>query len=74
MIDMGLINFSIWQVVKIFIIVFLGLYIIFSAVVVRQVQLMVATIKVGFENQLKFLGLIHLLFSIAVLIFAIIIL
>ncbi|WKZ25377.1 MAG: hypothetical protein QY322_03215 [bacterium] len=65
-------DITVWAILKIFILVFLGLYIIFSLVVVRQVQLMVSTVKVGFENQLKLLAFVHLLFAIAVLFFALI--
>jgi hypothetical protein len=69
-----MISFSIWPIIKIFIIIFLSIYIIFSLVVVRQVQLMTKTLEVGFENQLKFLSLVHLMAAVGVLIFAIVIL
>jgi len=69
-----ILSFSIWPVIKIFILILLVLYIIFAFVIVRQVQLMTITLEVGFENQLKLLSIIHLLFAIAVLVFAIIIL
>ncbi|HLD92459.1 MAG TPA: DUF5657 family protein [Patescibacteria group bacterium] len=67
-------SFSIWPIIKIFILFFLGIYIIFAFVVVRQVQLMTSTLEVGFEGQLKFLSFLHFLFAIAVFAFAIIIL
>ncbi len=69
-----MISFSIWPIIKIFIIIFLSIYIIFALVVVRQVQLMTKTLEVGFENQLKFLSLVHLMAAVGVLIFAILIL
>lgn len=69
-----ILSLSIWPVIKIFILILLVLYIIFAFVIVRQVQLMTITLEVGFENQLKLLSIIHLLFAIAVLVFAIIIL
>jgi len=69
-----MISFSIWPIIKIFIIIFLSIYIIFALVVVRQVQLMTKTLEVGFENQLKFLSLVHLMAAVGVLIFAIVIL
>lgn len=62
--------FSIWPIIKILILIFLGIYIIFAFVVIRQIQLMTATLEVGFEKQLKFLGLVHFLFAVGVLIFA----
>lgn len=69
-----ILDITIWTILKIFILIFLGLYIIFALVVVRQVQLMITTVKVGFENQLKLLSFAHLLFAIAVLFFALIVL
>ncbi|MEK7472489.1 MAG: DUF5657 family protein [Patescibacteria group bacterium] len=64
----------IWSIIKVLILVFLLIYIIFAFVVVKQVKLMTVTLEVGFENQLKLLSIIHLLFAIAVLVFAIIVL
>lgn len=69
-----IIGISVWGIIKIGILIILALYIIFAFVVVRQVQLMTATLEVGFESQLKFLSFIHFLFAIGVLIFAFIIL
>lgn len=66
--------FSIWPIIKIFIIIFLSLYIIFALVVMRQVQLMTKTLEVGFENQLKFLTFTHFIAAVGVLVFAIAIL
>lgn len=66
--------FSLWSVIKIFVIILLCIYIIFSYVIVRQVQLMTDTLVIGFEKQLKFLAFLHFLFAIAVLIFSILIL
>lgn len=65
---------SIWPIIKFFVIIALGLYIAFALVVVRQVQLMIDTVEVGFEGSLRLLAVIHLLFAISVLIFALIIL
>lgn len=69
-----MISFTIWSIMKIFIILFLVIYIVFAFVVVRQVQLMTQTLEVGFEGQLKFLAFIHLLFAVATLILAFLIL
>jgi len=69
-----LIGVSVWPIIKIFVVFALGLYIAFALVVVRQVQLMTDTLEVGFEGPLRFLAIMHLLFAIAVLIFALIIL
>jgi len=64
----------IWGIIKVLILVFLLIYVVFAFVVVKQVKLMTVTLEVGFENQLKLLSFIHLLFAIAVLVFAIIML
>ena len=69
-----LVGLPIWGLVKIFVVIAIFLYIAFALVVVRQVQLMVDTLEVGFERPLKFLSVMHLLFAISVLIFALIIL
>ena len=65
---------TIWPIIKIFALIFLAIYIVFAFVVMRQVQLMTATLEVGFEGQLKFLAFLHFLFAIAVFVFAILIL
>ncbi len=67
-------SLSIWSLIKVFVIVLLGIYIIFAYVIVRQVQLMTDTLVIGFEKQLKFLAFVHFLFSVGVLIFSIMIL
>lgn len=67
-------SITIWSVLKILIIILLVIYIVFSYVIIRQVQLMTDTLVIGFENQLKFLALVHFLFAVGVLIFSIIIL
>lgn len=69
-----IIGISVWPIVKIAVVIALGLYIVFAIVVVRQVQLMTDTLEVGFEGPLRFLAIMHLLFAVAVLIFALIIL
>lgn len=65
---------TIWSVLKVLIIILLSIYIIFSYVIIRQVQLMTDTLVIGFEKQLKFLAFVHFLFAIGVFIFSIIIL
>lgn len=71
---MEILGITIWQVLKVFILIFLALYIIFAIVVIRQIGLMVKTIYAGLEGRIKLLGYFHLLFAIAVFVFAIIIL
>lgn len=69
-----LLGISIWGVAKVFILIAFFLYIIFSFVVVRQVQLMTGTLEVGFETQLKIISYLHLAFAILVFLAALIVL
>ncbi|OGM76209.1 hypothetical protein A2210_00585 [Candidatus Woesebacteria bacterium RIFOXYA1_FULL_40_18] len=69
-----ILGISIWFIAKIFVVFAISLYVVFALVVVRQVQLMTDTLEVGFETEVRLLSFIHLLFAIAVLIFAIIVL
>lgn len=65
---------SIWFIVKIFVLFGLLVYIIFSVVVVRQVNLMTETLRVGLETPLKIIALTHLILPVLVFLFALIIL
>jgi len=70
----SLIGISIWSIAKIFVALALVLYIVFGLVVVRQVQLMIDTLEVGFETFIRALAIGHLVFSIVVFALALIIL
>ncbi len=63
---------TIWGIVKIFFIVGLGVYLIFALVIVQQVRIMSDTVKLSFELPIKFLSVIHLIFALALLIFALV--
>jgi hypothetical protein len=65
---------SILFVIKLCILVFLVLYIIFAIVVVRQVKLMTRTLEVGLEVPIRFVAYVHLGFSVFVFILSIFIL
>ena len=69
-----ILEISIWLVAKVFVLIAFFLYIIFSVVVVRQVELMTSTLEVGFETQLKLLSYLHLAFAVFVFFAALIIL
>lgn len=69
-----LIGISVWLVAKIFVLIALAIYIAFAAVIVKQVSLMIKTIKVGFEAPIKFVAWGHLLFALGIFVLAIIIL
>ncbi len=68
------INFPIWTIVKAFMILALALYVVFALVVIRQVRLMTDTLEVGFEVFVRMLAVGHFIFSIVVLVLALIIL
>ena len=65
---------SVWPFVKIGALILLGLYIVFSLVIVRQVKLMTDTLQLGFEAPVKILSFMHLIFAIFVFLAALIIL
>lgn len=68
------IDVSVWFIVKIFALFALLIYVVFSVVVVRQVNLMTETLEVGFELPLKVVALAHLILAVLVFLFALIIL
>jgi hypothetical protein len=65
---------SVWLVVKIATLILLGMYLVFSLVVVRQIKLMTTTLSLGYEGFISLLGYIHLAFAILVFLAALIIL
>lgn len=65
---------TVWLIAKIFVLIALGLYIVFAGVVVKQVGLMIKTIEAGFEAPIKFVAWGHLLFAVGIFVLAIIIL
>ena len=65
---------SIWLVVKVAALILLGMYLIFSLVVVRQIKLLTSTLTLGFEAPIIMFGYIHLAFAVLVFLAALIIL
>lgn len=65
---------QIWGVFKIFIAVGIFIYVLFSLVIIRQVELMTGVLRGTLTPGLKVAALAHLIFSLLVLILAIIIL
>lgn len=58
------------SVIKYGLLAFLFMYIIFAAVVVKQINVMTSTVKTGFEGFIKALGILHFLFSIVVFLYS----
>ena len=72
--NIPLLGISVWFVIKIFVLIAMLLYIAFALVIVRQVQLMTKTLRVGFEFPLKTLSLLHLISAAVLFALALIIL
>ncbi len=69
-----IINFAVWDVTKIGLLVFLGLYFIFSLLVVRQVQLLTSVLGTNFSPLFKTVALLHVVLAVGVFLFALMIL
>lgn len=69
--DLGI---PVWFIAKLFALFAAVVYLIFAAVVMRQVHLMTETIAVGFEAPLKTLVWVHLIVAIVVFLFALVVL
>jgi hypothetical protein len=67
-------NFNIWILLKTLSLVLLGMYLIFSLVVLRQVRMMTDTLQLGFEAPIKALAYLHMAFAILVFVSALVIL
>ena len=66
------IDVSVWVVAKVFVLIALLIYIVFSLVIVRQVNLMTETLEVGFEAPLKLAAIVHVVLAIGVFALALI--
>jgi hypothetical protein len=60
------VGIDIWFIAKILFLFAITIYIIFALVIVRQVGLMVRTLKVGFELPIQLIAFAHLLFAIGI--------
>lgn len=68
------IDIQVVTIIKFMSIILLGMYLVFSLVLVRQVKLMTDTLQLGFEGTVRALAWAHLAFAILVFLSAIIIL
>lgn len=69
-----LVGISVWLAVKIFILLFLAIYIVFALVVIRQIKLMSETLDMGLNLPIRFIGWGHFLFAVGIFVIAILIL
>ena len=65
------IGFPVWSALKVIVLIFMVVYLIFSVVLIRQVRLMTATLEVGFEKPVILLAFLHFFFAIGVFLFTI---
>ena len=59
-----------YTLIKIGVIIFLFLYVLFAAIVIKQVRMMTETLEVGVEFQVKFIVFLHLVAAVGTLILA----
>lgn len=69
-----LMEIQIWSVVKVFVLIALGLYLVFAFMVIREVDLMNRTLQGVFNLPIKIIAWIHLIFAVFVFLLALIIL
>lgn len=60
----------VWEIVKIGVLIFMVIYIVFAFVIYRQVVSMTRTLEVGFERALKTFVFGHFLFAVITFIVA----
>jgi len=65
---------GVWILAKILTLIGLSVYVVFALVIVKQVDHMTDTLEVGFESQLKAIAIVHLLFALGTILFALFVL
>lgn len=55
---------------KIGLILFLFIYVIFAGIIIKQARIMTETLELGFETQVKLIVFVHFLASVLILILA----
>ncbi len=69
-----ILNFAVWDLTKVGLLTFLGLYVIFALLVVRQVQLLTSVLGTHFSPLFRTVALLHVLLALGVFLFALAIL
>ena len=67
-----ILNFAVWDLTKVVLLVFLGLYLIFSLLVVRQIRLLNSVLGTNFSPLFKTVALLHVVLAVGVFAFALI--
>lgn len=57
--------------VKILFLIFLAIYCVFAVVVVRQVNIMTATLRLGLESFVRIIAYLHFIFAVGLLLIAV---
>lgn len=65
-----ILNFAVWDLTKVGLLTFLGLYLVFSLLVVRQVQLLTSVLGTSFSPLFKIVALLHVVLAAEVFLFA----
>lgn len=69
-----IINFAVWDLTKIGLLVFLSLYLIFALLVVRQIRLLTSVLGTSFSPLFRAVAVLHVLLAIGALLFALVVL
>lgn len=69
-----ILNFAVWDLTRVGLLVFLGLYVIFSLLVVRQVNLLNSVLGTHFSPLFRVVALLHVVLAVGVFVFALAIL
>lgn len=69
-----ILNFALWDAVKVGLLAFLFLYFIFALLVVRQVQLLTSVLGTHFSPLFRMVAFLHVWLAVAALLFALVIL
>jgi len=69
-----ILNFAVWDLTRVGLLVFLGLYVIFSLLVVRQVNLLNSVLGTHFSPLFRVVALLHVVLAVGVFMFAFVIL
>lgn len=62
---------DIWFLAKILVLIFLAIYCVFAVVVVRQVNIMTHTLRLGLEGVIRIIAYLHFIFAVGLLLIAV---
>lgn len=65
-----ILNFAVWDLAKVVLLSFLGIYLAFALLVVRQIRLLNSVLGTNFSPLFKTVALLHVLLAVGVFLFA----